>query len=249
MNTTTAARPLQVLNGAYLKYIALITMLIDHTGLVIVRHVLLFSQNSFLLEHQSFLWSFYHMLRGIGRISFPLFLFLLVQGFIHTRDRKAYALRLFLFAILSEIPFDLCVDESIISFSHQNVMWTLLLGFLMMWAMDLIFRQNLPEIGKFLLYAVVIAAFALLAWVCRTDYSYKGILALALLYIVRFSPPLTLVGTAVAFLWEPTALFSLIPLALYNGKKGHAPKYFFYLFYPVHLLLLYLLGEIIKIAL
>ena len=229
------------LNGAQLKLFAIVTMLIDHCGLAIVYYGLLHSTNPALTTRQDLLWDIYHLMRDIGRTAFPVFLFLLVQGFIHTHDRKAYAKRLFIFGILSEIPFDLCIDQKLFSVAHQNVMWSLLFGFLMMWGLDYISRREIPETMKFLLGLVVIAAAALSAWGLHTDYRYKGILILAVLYFVRFDKKLTLVALVVCFLWEPAAIFAAIPVAFYNGQRGNMPKHFFYWFYPVHLLALYLL--------
>lgn len=236
------------LSGANLKYFALCTMLIDHCGLVIVYYALLCCNSPFLMEHQEFLWDVYHLMRSIGRTAFPVFLFLLVQGFIHTHDRKAYSRRLFFFGLIAEIPFDLCIDRSFLSTAHQNVMWTLLFGFLMMCALDTVARKDMPDMAKGVLSVLVIAAAAFVSWVLNTDYSYKGILALAVLYFVRFDRKLTLVALTVCFLWEPAAIFAAIPVALYNGQRGNVPKHFFYWFYPVHLLLLYILQRVILLT-
>lgn len=233
------------LNSAQLKLFAIVTMLIDHCGLVIVYYGLLCSPPPVLLAHRDLLWDIYHVMRDIGRTAFPVFLFFLVQGFIHTHDRKAYVIRLFIFGIVSEIPFDLCVDQTVFSAAHQNVMWTLLLGFLMMWGLDMLSQREIPEALKFLPGLVVIAGTAAAAWALHTDYSYKGILILAVLYFVRFDKKLTLMAMLVCFLWELPAIFAVIPVAFYNGQRGNMPKQFFYWFYPVHLLLLFLLQRVI----
>lgn len=236
------------LNSAQLKVFAIVTMLIDHFGLVIVYYALLYSTYPALVAHQDLLWDIYHLLRDIGRTAFPVFLFFLVQGFIHTHDRKAYAIRLFAFGILSEIPFNLCVDQMFFSTAHQNVMWSLLIGFLMMWALDILSQKEIPESVKILLSIAVIAAASLIARGLKTDYSYKGILILAVLYFVRFNRKLTLVALVICFLWELPAIFAVIPIAFYNGQRGNMPKYFFYWFYPVHLLLLFVLQRIILLV-
>lgn len=241
MPMTDKKIPLRGISGANLKYFAIITMLIDHCGLVIVYYGLLCGANPWVIAHQDSFWILYRIMRSIGRMAFPVFLFLLVQGFIHTHNRRAYALRLLIFALISELPFDLCVGQTAVSFQYQNVMWTLLFGFLMMWAMDRISRTDLPEMARYMLDLGCVAAVAGLTWLCQTDYSYKGILALAVLYFTRFNRKLTLLATVICFLWEPAAIFAAIPIALYNGKKGNSPKYFFYWFYPVHLLILYLI--------
>lgn len=233
------------LNGAQLKLFAIITMLIDHCGLVIVYYALLCSTNTSLTAHQELLWNIYHLMRDIGRTAFPVFLFLLVQGFIHTHDRKAYARRLFVFGILSELPFNLCVDQTLFSTAHQNVMWSLLFGFFMMWGLDVLSQKEIPETLKFLLGLVMIAAASLAAWGLHTDYRYKGILILAVLYFVRFDKRLTLVALIVCFLWEPAAIFAALPVAFYNGQRGKMSKQFFYWFYPVHFLVLFVMQRVI----
>ena len=212
------------LNSAQLKVFAIATMLIDHCGLVIVYYALLHSTYPALVAHQELLWDIYHLMRDIGRTAFPVFLYFLVQGFIHTHDRKAYAIRLFVFGILSEIPFNLCVDQMFFSTAHQNVMWSLLIGFLMMWALDILSQKEIPESVKILLSIAVIAAAALIARGLKTDYSYKGILILAVLYFVRFNRKLTLVALVVCFLWELPAIFAVIHIAFYNGQRGNMPN-------------------------
>ena len=104
------------LNSFQLKCIAVITMIIDHTGAVLFPGELVF--------------------RYIGRISFPIFCFLLVEGFFHTRDMRKYMLRLGVFAVLSEIPYDLAFRGTMLEFSHQNVFFSLLIGVMMMYALE-----------------------------------------------------------------------------------------------------------------
>ena len=96
------------INSFQLKWIAVITMIIDHTGAVLFPDDMVF--------------------RYIGRIAFPIFCFLLVEGFFHTRDVRKYMLRLGLFALISEIPYDLAFRDTVLEFEHQNVFFALLLG-------------------------------------------------------------------------------------------------------------------------
>lgn len=231
-------RPPVGLSGAALKYIAVITMLIDHTALVVVLYGFIYNGRWLLIRHHDILPSLYDLMRQIGRIAFPIFLFLLVQGFIHTHDRRKYAMRLFLFACLSEPPFNLAVDRTLFSFDYQNVFWTLFAGFLMMWILEKLQCSELPRWAVFLASLLVIAAICRIVTVCHTDYSYHGILSLLLLYLFRYNKRMTLLAGAVSFAWEPAAIIAFLPIALYNGEKGRAPKYFFYAFYPIHLLVL-----------
>lgn len=132
-----------VLTSGALKWIALITMFIDHIGAIILEKGAISAYNqglpsAFSYDTSVFLSKLDFFIRQIGRISFPIFCFLLVEGFYHTSNRKKYALRLFLFACISEIPFDLCFRGKILEFSYQNVMFTLLIGFLTMWAIEIL---------------------------------------------------------------------------------------------------------------
>lgn len=209
-------------NSYQLKCIAIITMLIDHIGAV------LFPGNL--------------ILRYIGRISFPIFCFLLAEGFYHTRDVKKYMLRLGLFAVLSEIPYDLAFRNTYIEFTRQNVFFTLLIGVIMMYA---IVRTNNVAIK---VTYILLAMWA--AQIVASDYGYKGILLIAVYHFCRENlPAKVLLGASWNFIWNASiqgygALASL-PIMLYNGKKGKSMKYIFYVFYPVHLLILYFVSVIL----
>ena len=119
-----------------LKLIACITMLLDHIGAVVV---MAWFENS-SGANKGLLLDLYEMLRVIGRLAFPIYCFLLVEGSVHTCDPKRYGLRLLIAAVLSEIPYDLAIYGGI-SWQNQSVMVTLLLGFLMLRVMD--------RLGKF----------------------------------------------------------------------------------------------------
>lgn len=226
------------LNGAILKYLAIVTMLIDHTAMVVILYGFIYNGKMLLVRHADILPSLYTHMRQIGRIAFPIFLFLLVQGFIHTRDRRKYGVRLFLFACLSELPFNLAVDRTLFSFAHQNVFWTLFAGFLMMCLLEKIRLSELPQWASLTAGLAVVAVVCGAVTVCQTDYSYHGILSLLLLYLFRYNKGMYLLTGAFSFAWEPAAIAAFLPIALYNGEKGRAPKFFFYAFYPVHLLIL-----------
>ncbi len=214
------------MSASVLKLVAIITMVIDHIG--------------FLFLPQ------YPVLRYIGRICFPLFCFLLAEGFFHTRDVKKYALRLAVFAVASEIPHDLFTRGVILEFQSQNIMFELLLALA-----ALICVKKTVE-GKYL-FALGIPAAFVLSQVLHFSYGFYGILMTVLFYLFRQNRillPASLFASNLAydlynsrqpFAAQWPAIFAAIPIVLYNGKKGfYLPKYLAYIFYPVHMLLLYL---------
>ncbi len=237
----------KIFSAAAMKWIAVITMLIDHIGYVCIRSYL----NAFgmTLTPEAFTrWNtIYKLCRGIGRIAFPIFAFFLVEGFLHTKDVKKYALRLLIFSICSEIPLNLAAGRSLLYPEYQNVGFTLLMGLLMLMIISRI-NKSLPAekltrkqlYGKQLLLISIIAAFALVAvFIVKCDYTWKGICLIALLYYFRSQRDIQLLAGACASSIGNTASMAFLFLFFYNGQKGKFPKWFFYLFYPLHLLALY----------
>lgn len=218
------------LSGSTLKIMAMISMLVDHTGAVLLSSIL--TGNAFYKVN----WVMRYF---IGRFAFPIYCFLLVEGFQRTGSRKKYIIRLFLFAILSEIPFDLAFHGEMWSLAGQNIFFTLSLGMLMMAGMEEIEKRCrniwMLHIGRVLVFLVIAGIAELIA----CDYGAHGIIAIALLYLFRKNKTEQLIAGCVAFAWEITAPIAFIPVAFYNGKRGISLKYVFYAFYPVHLLLLY----------
>ena len=124
MDTTTSSNtPVAGISGYWLKMIAVITMLIDHTAASILEEMMqqMPSWGPITLSnlHQWYMLDL--VLRGIGRMAFPIYCFLLVEGFTYTRSRAKYARRLFVFALISELPFDMALNKSIINMSYNNV--------------------------------------------------------------------------------------------------------------------------------
>lgn len=236
-----------------LKLIACITMLLDHIGAVIVMDCFENAAGA----NKSALLDLYEMLRMVGRLAFPIYCFLLVEGSTYTRNSKRYGMRLLIVALLSEIPYDLALYGEI-NWQRQNVMVTLLLGFLMLEAM-----KKYPKIPEKVL---VILPFLMLADLVDADYEIKGILTIALFALTRDLPhKLLLQFLGLWFIFSPShlmalnwlskfsvttqelAAFSVVPIALYDGRKitkSRAIQWAFYLFYPVHLMVLYLIGRL-----
>lgn len=234
-NPPISLSKLRIFSGSSLKIIAIITMLIDHIGAVVLLHgclspnIPIASGTIYADVHEVYL-----ALRFIGRIAFPIFCFLLVQGFIHTSNKRNYAIRLFLFALISEIPFDIAVHNTASNFNSQNVFFTLLIGFLVIWLID-----NWQD--KIYLHVIFIGLGMVLAHFVSSDYSYWGVALISSFYYFRTLPVIQTISGALLLLWEAPAILAFIPINMYNGKRGLSMKYFFYIFYPAHLALLALI--------
>lgn len=250
------------LTAAVLKTAAYFSMFIDHFFAVIfLNYMKLHSVNGMWDPR---LERIYRVGRGVGRISFVLFAFLIVEGFAYTRNRGKYLLRLFLFAIVSEIPFDLAFSGKLTEWGSQNIYWTLLLGtvVLLLWERLGEYVEGVCFIGRVLVLAAGCAA----AFWGATDYRFMGVLLILVFYLTReksVSLQILAVGCVMLLgtwgsnylryserysaeylfrfsLREMYGLFAFALIFLYNGKKGRQlPKPFYYLFYPVHLLALY----------
>lgn len=225
-------------SGSTLKLIAIITMLIDHTGATVIRAIQ--SHPAVTSDAElSLLWQqIYNISRDIGRIAFPIFCFLLVEGFLHTRDVRRYAGRLFLFALISEIPFDIALKGNWYFPGKQNVYFTLLIGLLVLIGIQWITENGMRNL---FLAVIPIAIGMYIALKIDTDYNYKGIFLIAILYLMRSSRLYQCIGGAAAVSWEVPAPLAFIPVYLYNGQRGLRLKYLFYWFYPAHLMILYVL--------
>ena len=233
-----------------LKLIACMTMLADHIGAVIVLKLYYGNPTPGMLE-------FYNGLRIIGRIAFPVYCFLLAEGSFHTGNPRRYCLRLALWAALSEIPYDLALHEGI-SWQRQSVMVTLLLGFC---ALEMM--KKCPNLWSKLLIS---APFALFAEFAQADYGAEGVLLIVLFSVTREVPNRWLIQfLGMWFLFSPGhgmllnwlngiqittqewAVLALIPIAAYSGEKKMSSKLLqwgFYMFYPLHLLVLCGIGRL-----
>lgn len=190
-------------------------MLIDHTGAILYPDLII--------------------LRIIGRLSFPIFCFLLVEGYCHTKNIKKYTKRLAIFALISEIPYDLAFRNQILEFSHQNVFFTLFIGLISLYLLNTLKSQYLR--------LTVLILSLLTAQLIQSDYKYAGVLMILIFYffkekILEKTVFVTTLNILLGGLQSYAAL-SMVPIFFYNQKKGASLKYFFYVFYPVHLLVLY----------
>lgn len=250
------------ISGSTLKIIAIIAMLIDHIGAVILERILinagLFTVMQsgdtnaimqFYTENAGLLTLYTVMRQFIGRLGFPIFCFLLVEGFLHTRNVTKYAVRLGIFALISEVPFDFAFAGKPFYFGYQNVFFTLFIGLLVMLAYQAIAEKMKAHVAvKVLLYIASFGAGALFAAFLRTDYGAIGIMCIMALYIFRKNKVFQIIAGCAAFLWEITAPLAFIPIGFYNGKRGLKMKYVFYAFYPLHLFVLYLIAYFCGLA-
>lgn len=234
-----------------LKTAACASMLLDHFGAIVVLAAIRAAVSSG--NHTGILPDVYELLRTVGRLAFPIYCFLLSEGAAHTRNSGRYASRLVIAVLLSELPFDLALHNSF-SWQNQSVMVTLLLGFLALQCMKKCSRL----IGKLL----VVLPFALTADFLNTDYGANGVILITLFHLTRNLPRKHLwQALGMWFLFSPNhlmvlnwlsgvpvttqelAVFAIIPISLYSGEKKSSSKLLqwgFYLFYPLHLALLWL---------
>ena len=221
------------LSGTALKTIACITMLLDHIGASCIESGLSGSAAA-----PSALTALDLTLRLIGRLAFPIYCFLLVEGFVHTHDVKKYIRRLFLFGLISEVPFDLAFFRTPFHWADQNVYWTLALGVLAMAGLK---RFEKPDGTAGLPGLLCAGGCVLLAFLVNTDYNGVGVLIICALYLTRTDRKHQCIVGAVLFAYELTAPLAFVLIWFYNGQRGHCSKAaqrMFYVFYPAHLAIL-----------
>ena len=210
------------INTFTLKLIAVISMVIDHVGAVFFPKI--------------------DVLRILGRVAFPIFAYVLVEGFLHTSDVKKYMLRLGIFAVLSEIPYDLLFSRKTIDFEYQNIYFTLLLGICMMWLMS--------QTKSIIIQFAIVAILNYLCGLLHFDFGAFGLLLIFVFYIFkeRKTERLFLAAVILVALTEGIQLYAILSLfliAFHSGEQGPKWKPFFYIFYPAHLLVLYLISLLV----
>lgn len=211
-----------------LKTIAMVFMLIDHVAYVMIERGLGLGGNLYMIDR---------VMRGMGRIAFPIFCFTIVEGFQRTSNTKEYLKRLIIFSLISEIPFDLAFRGAIFDMGYQNVFWTLAFG------LAALMIYNDPFMSGWQRAIGLLACFYI-PNMLHTDYSVYGVLTIFLMYIFRKEPiKMCMAGYIVLLLQssaEVWAVFGFLLILLYNGQRGSGNKKLYYWFYPVHLLLLVL---------
>lgn len=241
-------KKLKCINALELKLLAMALMLCDHMWATVLPDI--------------------GWISNLGRLAFPIFAFQIVEGFYQTHDRKKYIRRMLVFALISEIPFDLMTSGVWFYPFHQNVMVTFLIGLLMLSWMERV-RGTL---WKYLLVSAICAALSIvLGSIVMADYFQFGLLTVLLFYWTRnwkygwvvqlagmiwihgiymgsLELTMHLFGQTFVIPQQGLAVLSLIPIWMYNGKQGYHSKpvqYACYAFYPVHMLILYFLRQIL----
>ena len=240
----TQKKPLAGIDALTLHILAMLFMLCDHVWATVV--------------------SGREWLTAVGRLAFPIFAFMLAEGFRRTGNVKRYGLRLLALAVLSEIPFDLMYGGTFFYPFHQNVIWTFLIALLCMWAISSVHKH-----GKILLTILVCLITAVVGFLAgrllMTDYGGEGVLTVLLFYLfpgktwwqklfqtlgmielncillASLVIPVSLFGHAVELPEQGLALLALIPTWLYNGEQGYHSRWtrlICYGFYPIHMLIL-----------
>lgn len=211
-------------SGTKLRIIAMLSMFADHVAVIFVSP-----------EKMAGL---YLLLRFVGRLSFMIFAFLLVVGFMHTKNVRNYILRMMLLAFLSEIPFDLALQGSVMEFGKQNVVYTLCIGLIMLAAI-----RHFGDSTKAFIGFGMLACFV--AILIGSDYSYIGILLILFYYFDNFDKAgriFSLIFLNVStgdFIQGVGGSSAIFFTEHYDGSPSALPKWFCYLFYPGHLLLLW----------
>lgn len=228
----------QVLSAGTLKLIAIVTMFVDHFAAGVYANLYV-SGYLFRIGKMDNAIEIYTVCRNIGRFAFPVFCFLLVESFFYTKSRLKYLRNLVIFTIVSEVPFDLALMNGF-DFEMQNVFFTLAIALLSIWGIQTVRDKVLSKpLTSFILQIVYILIGCFVATALHTDYSYYGIVLVVIFYYFRSNRLFACIMGYVWFLFEPWCFPAFVALLLYNGKRGVRLKYFFYAFYPVHLLLLY----------
>ena len=222
----------QFLSGAGLKLIAIISMLADHVNKALIY--------PYLESNHGFLAFISDVFDIIGRIAFPLFCFMLVEGYFKTRNRKKYLLNLLLFGVISEVPFDMFTTASFFNMNWNNVMFTLALVLVTVWIIDTLKEkmQKRPKALWYLVSILIVLGMCIVSMSLSLDYEHHAILIGYFFYLFHDMPVFAIPFGYASMFKEPWALLGFGLTLTYNGERGKQHKMLYYWFYPVHLLIL-----------
>ena len=229
----------RILSGSMLKLLAIISMTIDHSA-VILYPVIDAMRVPLSIGGRAI--TLYWVMRKLGRLAFPIFCFLISEGYAHTGNKVRYGLRLLIFALVSELPFNLLHGNRWLDASGQNVFFTLFLGLILIHA----YEAEVHQLLKFL----AMAAVCTIAVVLKADYGLYGALLVLVIHLFRNAPCVQPLLAYPLLSGEIAACAAFVPIQLYNGKRGfiRTPflKFSFYAFYPAHILVLYGIRYLLK---
>ena len=238
---------------------------ISSVGLHVIAMVLMLMDHMWATVFTNAGW-----LTAVGRLAFPIFAFMIVEGFSYTKNLKKYAIRMILFALISEIPFNLVVANSVFYPLHQNVLLTFLIGFGLIWINEK--AKDRKTFARILVAAITVVMGYILGIISFCDYYSAGVLTVLVFYFFRgrkwwnfvlqalclwyinteilsgFYYEWNIFGMEIEVLRQSFAMFALVPIWLYKGKQGFynkGIKALYYLFYPAHLFVLWMIREII----
>ena len=229
---------LQKINGAQLKYIAFASMFIDHFNKAIITPFLTGTGPLNVITR---------IFDILGRIAFPIFAFMIVEGFFKTKSRWKYLRNLLVFATISEIPYDMFQSAVFINTWSQNILWGLALGLFTIMVIDKL-KGRIKKRPLWIFVSILIVALSsLLSMLISADYEYYAIIIIYIYYLF-YNKRLMASGLSyLVIIKEIYAILGFATVLLYNGEKGKQNKIFNYLFYPVHLLILGIIRMALKI--
>ena len=240
------------ISSVWLHIIAMVFMLMDHMWATVFTNA--------------------QWLTQVGRLAYPIFAFMLVEGYTHTKSLKKYVLRLLCFAVITEIPFNLMVGNRVFYYPHQNVLWTFLISIGLMYLNDLARKKDKWWLSLITMAGTVALGY-ILGYITFVDYNAAGILTVLLFYFFRGRKwwcylgqlaglyyinvellqglyfEVELFGHTVEIVQQGFAMLSLAFIWLYKGRQGKKSKvfqYFCYAFYPAHILILWIVSNLIN---
>lgn len=226
------------INGAQLKYIAFASMFIDHFNKAIITPFLTGTGPMVIITT---------IFDILGRIAFPIFAFMVVEGFFKTKSQWKYLRNLLIFAVISEIPYDMFQSAEFVNTWSQNILWGLALGLFTIMVIDRL-KDYIKKRSLWIFVSLLIVALSSLgSMLISSDYEYYAIIIIYLYYLFYDK---RLVASGLGYLVIIKEIYAILGFAtvlLYNGEKGKQNKIFNYLFYPVHLLIFGIIRMVFKI--
>lgn len=229
---------LKGINGAQLKYIAFASMFIDHFNKAIITPFLTGTGPMVIITT---------IFDILGRIAFPIFAFMVVEGFFKTKSQWKYLRNLLFFAVISEIPYDMFQSAEFVNTWSQNILWGLALGLFTIMVIDKL-KDYIKKRPLWVFVSLLLVALSSLgSMLISSDYEYYAIIIIYLYYIFYDKRLLASGLGYLVIIKEIYAILGFATVLLYNGEKGKQNKIFNYLFYPVHLLIFGIIRMVFKI--